>query len=157
MPSPVAVPIVLTDDEWEQLQAWSRRPTSAQALAMRSRVVLACADAPGTPNGQIAEGLGISRNMVTKWRNRFVVDRLDGLLDEPRPGRPRTIADADVERVITTTLETAPKNATHWSTRSLAAQVGLSQTAVSRIWRAFGLAPHRQDTWKLSKDPQFID
>jgi transposase len=94
---------------------------------------------------------------VGKWRNRFATDRLDGLLDEPRPGRPRTIADADVERVITTTLETSPKDATHWSTRSMAAEVGLSQTAVSRIWRAFGLQPHRQDTWKLSKDPQFID
>jgi transposase len=94
---------------------------------------------------------------VKKWRNRFAVDRLEGLLDEPRPGRPRTIADADVEQVITTTLETTPKDATHWSTRSLAAEVGLSQTAVSRIWWAFGLQPHRQDTWKLSKDPQFID
>ena len=153
MPNPVAVPIVLNDDEREQLQAWSRRPSSAQALALRSRVVLACADAPGAPNGQIAEDLGISRNMVTKWRNRFAVDRLEGLLDEPRPGRPRTIADEAVERVITTTLETTPKDATHWSTRSLAAEVGLSQTAVSRIWRAFGLQPHRQDTGKLSKDP----
>jgi transposase len=157
MPNPVAVPIVLTDDEREQLRAWSRRPTSAQALALRSRVVLACADGPGESNGQIAAGLGISRHMVTKWRNRFAVDRLEGLLDEPRPGRPRTIADADVERVITKTLETTPKDATHWSTRSLAAEVGLSQTAISRIWRAFGLQPHRQDTWKLSKDPQFID
>ena len=99
----------------------------------------------------------LSRPTVTKWRNRFAVDRHEGLLDEPRPGRPRTIADADVEQVITTTLETTPKDATHWSTRSLAAEVGLSQTAVSRIWRAFGLQPHRQDTWKLSKDPQFID
>ena len=157
MPHPVAVPIVLTDDERVQLLAWSRRPTSAQALASRSRVVLACADTTEASNGQIAQQLGISRNMVTKWRNRFAADRLDGLLDEPRPGRPRTIADADVERVITTTLETAPKDATHWSTRSLATEVGLSQTAVSRIWRAFGLQPHRQDTWKLSKDPQFID
>ena len=95
--------------------------------------------------------------MVTKWRNRFAADRLDGLPDEPRPGRPRTIADADVERVITTTLETTPADATQWSTRSLAAEVGLSQTAVSRIWRAFGLQPHRPDSWKLSKDPQFID
>jgi transposase len=118
---------------------------------------LACADSPGESNGQIAHRLGISRNMVTKWRNRFAVDRLEGLLDEPRPGRPRTIADADVERVITTTLESTPRDATHWSTRSLATEVGLSQTAVSRIWRAFGLQPHRQDTWKLSKDPQFID
>ena len=157
MPLPTAVPIVLTDDEREQLLAWSRRPSSAQAIALRSRVVLACADAAGAPNGLIAEELGISRNTVKKWRNRFAADRLDGLLDEPRPGRPRTIADADVEQVITTTLETTPKDATHWSTRSLAAEVGLSQTAVSRIWRAFGLQPHRQDTWKLSKDPQFID
>jgi transposase len=157
MPNPVAVSIVLDSDEREQLLAWSRRPSSAQALALRSRVVLACADSPDESNGQIASRLGVSRNMVVKWRNRFAVDRLDGLLDEPRPGRPRTIADADVERVITTTLEGTPKEATHWSTRSLAAEVGLSQTAVSRIWRAFGLQPHRQDSWKLSKDPQFID
>jgi transposase len=157
MPSPVAVPIELTVEEREQLLAWSRRPTSAQALALRSRIVLACADAAGSGNTLIAQELGISRGMVGKWRNRFAVDRLDGLLDEPRPGRPRTLADADVERVITTTLETTPKDATHWSTRSLAAQIGLSQTAVSRIWRAFGLQPHRQNTWKLSKDPQFID
>src|SRR5215207_6626563 len=133
MPSPIAVPIVLTDREREQLQAWSRRPTSAQALASRSRVVLACADTPDASNTQVAQGLGVSRTVVTKWRNRFAADRLDGLLDEPRPGRPRTIADAVVERVIVTTLETTPKDATHWSTRSLAAEVGLSQTAVSRI------------------------
>jgi transposase len=146
MPSPVAVPIVLTGEEREQLRAWSRRPTSAQALASRSRVVLACADTPGQSNGQIAAALGVSRAMVTKWRNRFAVERLDGLLDEPRPGRPRTIGDADVERVITTTLESTPKDTIHWSTRSVAAEVGLSQSAVSRIWRAFGLQPHRQDT-----------
>jgi transposase len=158
MPFPVAVAIVLADDEREQLQVWERRPSSAQALALRARIVLACADAAaGESNGAIAASLGVARQSVTKWRNRFATDRLDGLLDEPRPGRPRTIADADVERVITTTLETTPRNATHWSTRSLAAEVGLSQTAVSRIWRAFGLQPHRQDTWKLSKDPQFID
>ncbi|WP_165945803.1 helix-turn-helix domain-containing protein [Micromonospora sp. KC606] len=102
---------MLTDDEREQLLAWSRRPSSAQALALRSRIVLACAGGE-TPNGQIAEELGISRNTVKKWRNRFAADRLDGLLDEPRPGRPRTIADADVERAITATLETTPKDAT---------------------------------------------
>ncbi|MDI6104847.1 IS630 family transposase [Actinoplanes sp. NEAU-A12] len=157
MPSPVAVPIVLTDDEREQLLAWSRRPSSAQALAARSRIVLACAEHPADTNVQVADRLGVSRNMIHKWRNRFASHRLDGLVDEPRPGRPRTIADADVERVITATLETSPKDATHWSTRSMAAHVGLSQTAISRIWRAFGLQPHRQDTWKLSKDPQFID
>jgi transposase len=122
MPYPVAVPIVLTDDEREQLQAWSRRPSSAQALASRSRIVLACAEAITQSNGQIAATLGVTRATVAKWRNRFAADRLDGLLDEPRPGRPRTIADADVERVITTTLETTPNNATHWSTRSLAAR-----------------------------------
>src|SRR3954468_13856907 len=157
MPNPIAVPIVLTGDERDQLQAWSRRPSSAQALAMRSRIVLACADVVSASNGQIAEDLGVSRHTVPKWRNRFAADRLEGLLDEPRPGRPRTIADADVERVVTTALEATPKDATHWSTRSLAAEVGLSQTAVSRIWRAFGLQPHRQDAWKLSTDPQFID
>jgi len=105
----------------------------------------------------LGQRLSIDRGTVGKWRNRFAADRLEGLLDEPRPGRPRTISDADVERVITTTLESAPKGATHWSTRSLAEQVGLNQTAVSRIWRAFGLAPHKQDAWKLSKDPQFVD
>jgi transposase len=157
VPSPVAVPIVLSDDERSQLRGWARGPKSAQALAMRSRIVLACAEVPTAQNGQVAEDLGISRGMVTKWRNRFALDRLDGLLDEPRPGRPRGISDEDVERVITETLESTPKDATHWSTRSMAAHVGLNQTAVSRIWRAFGLAPHRQDSWKLSKDPQFID
>ena len=157
MPYPVAVPIVLTDDEREQLQAWSRRPSSAQALALRSRIVLACAESTTQSNGEIAATLGVTRATVAKWRNRFAVDKPAGLLDEPRPGRPSTITDADAERVIATTLQTTPTNATHWSTRSLAAQLGLSQTAVSRIWRAFGLQPHRQDSWKLSKDPQFID
>ena len=157
MPHPVAVPIVLTDAEREQLQVWARVPTGAPALALRSRIVLACADAADQPNGAISGTLGISRATVTKWRNRFAAGRIDGLLDESRPGRPRTIADADVERVITTTLETIPKDATRWSTRSLAAEVGLSQTAVSRIWRAFGLHPPRQDASKQSEDPQSID
>jgi transposase len=157
VPSPVAVPIELSDDEREQLQAWVRRPTSAQVLAQRSRIVLACAGAPTATNSELSEELGVSRGMVGKWRNRFAVERLDGLLDEPRPGRPRSIGDQDVERVIATTLELRPKDATQWSTRSLAAELGLSQSAVSRIWRAFGLQPHRQDTWKLSKDPQFVD
>ena len=108
-------------------------------FALRSRVVLPCADAVEASNGLIAAELGISRNTVKKWRNRFAVDRLEDLLDEPPPGQPRTIADADVERVITTTLETTPKDATHWSTQSLASEVGLSQSAVSRMWRACGL------------------
>ena len=146
---------MLSEAERSQLQAWARRRKTASGLAVRCRIVLAAAD--GSTNTAIADELGITISTARKWRNRFVADRLEGLLDEPRPGRPRTIADADVERVITTTLETTPKDATHWSTRSLAAEVGLSQTAVSRIWRAFGLQPHRQDTWKLSKDPQFID
>jgi transposase len=155
VPNPVLVELVLSDDERSQLQAWARRPKSAQALALRSRIVLAAADGGG--NTEVAGRLGISRLTVGKWRARFVADRLDGLLDEPRPGRPRTVLDEQVEAVITRTLETTPKDATHWSTRSLAAELGMSQSAVSRIWRAFGLQPHRQDSWKLSKDPQFID
>jgi transposase len=155
VPNPVLAELVLSDDERSQLQAWARRPKSAQALALRSRIVLAAADGGG--NTEVAERLGISRMTVGKWRARFVAERLDGLLDEPRPGRPRTVLDEQVEAVITTTLETTPKDATHWSTRSLATELGMSQSAVSRIWRAFGLQPHRQDSWKLSKDPQFID
>jgi transposase len=123
-------------------------------LAQRSRIVLAAA--AGLKNTEIAEQLAIGREMVAKWRSRFAEQRLDGLLDEPRPGRPRTVSDAQVEEVIVKTLESAPKDATHWSTRSMAAEVGLSQSAVSRIWRAFGLQPHRSETWKLSKDPQFV-
>ena len=155
MPVPVAVAVVLSEAERAQLEEWARRPKSAQALALRSRIVLAAAE--GLGNTQVAERLGVSRMTAGKWRNRFVVDRLDGLVDEPRPGRPRTVTDEQVEAVITRTLETAPANATHWSTRSLAAELGLSQSAVSRIWRAFGLQPHRQEAWKLSKDPLFID
>jgi transposase len=147
--------VELSDDERAQLVAWARRAKSANALAMRSRIVLAAAD--GLSTTAIADRLGIALSSARKWRSRFVVDRLDGLLDEPRPGRPRTVVDAQVEAVITRTLETTPKDATHCSTRSLAAELGMSQSAVSRIWRAFGLAPHRQEAWKLSKDPQFID
>lgn len=154
MPSPRAVELLLSDEEREQLQAWARRRKSAQALAQRSRIVLAAAE--GLKNTEIAARLGINRGMAATWRSRFAEQRLDGLLDEPRPGRPRTITDAQVEEVIVRTLETTPKDATHWSTRSLAAQLGLSQSAVSRIWRAFGLQPHRQQTWKLSRDPQFV-
>ena len=155
MPSPNAVEIVLEEGEREQLETWARRRTSAQALAQRSRIVLAAAE--GLKNTQVAERLGIDRATVAKWRSRFASLRLDGLLDEPRPGRPRTISDAQVEEVIVKTLESTPKDATHWSTRSLAREVGLTQSAVSRIWRAFGLQPHRQQTWKLSKDPLFIE
>ena len=122
---------------------------------MRSRIVLLAAQ--GRNNTEIAAELRIHRNVAGKWRSRFVEHRLDGLLDEPRPGRPRTITDEQVEEVVIKTLETTPKDATHWSTRSMAREVGLTQSAVLRIWRAFGLQPHRQQTWKLSKDPQFID
>jgi transposase len=145
----------LSDEERAQLAAWARRSTSANALATRSRIVLAAAD--GLGNTAIAAKLGVALSSARKWRSRFLAERVDGLLDEPRPGRPRTVADEQVEAVITRTLETTPKDATHWSTRSLAAELGMSQSAVSRIWRAFGLAPHRQDSWKLSRDPQFID
>jgi transposase len=155
MPPNVAVAIELSDDERAQLEAWTRRRTSAQALAQRSRIVLLAAE--GLKNTEIAERLGISRNMAMTWRARFAEHRLDGLLDEPRPGRPRTITDEQVEEVVVRTLETTPKDATHWSTRSMAREVGLTQSAVLRIWKAFGLQPHRQETWKLSKDPQFID
>jgi transposase len=155
MPSPVAAVVELSDEERAQLVAWSRRARSANALAMRSRIVLAAAD--GLGNTAIAAKLDLAVATARKWRSRFVADRLDGLLDEPRPGRPRTVSDEQVEAVITRTLETAPRDATQWSTRSLAAELGMSQSAVSRIWRAFGLAPHRQESWKLSTDPLFID
>src|ERR671916_553734 len=155
MPNPTAVEIVLSGEEREQLQAWARRRKSAQALAARSRIVLLAAD--GLKNTEIAAELGIRRAMAARWRTRFAEHRLDGLLDEPRPGRPRTISDEQVEEVIVKTLETTPKHATHWSTRSMAREVGLTRSAVSRIWRAFGLQPHRQETWKLSKDPLFIE
>jgi transposase len=124
-------------------------------LALRSRIVLACAE--GGANVGVAARLGVSRATVTKWRSRFIEHRLEGLLDEPRPGRPRTITDDQVEKVIVTTLESSPRDATHWSTRSMAATSGMSQTAISRIWRAFGLKPHKQETFKLSKDPQFVE
>jgi transposase len=155
MPSPKVVPVVLSDEERSVLSGWSRRRKTAQALASRSRVVLRCAE--GGTIGQVAVDLGVSRDMVSKWRSRFLAHRLEGLTDEPRPGRPRLIGDEQVERVITTTLEQTPGQDTHWSTRSMASATGMSQSAVSRIWRAFGLKPHVVETWKLSTDPQFIE
>jgi transposase len=154
MPSSVLAPVDLTADERARLESWTRRRTSAQALALRARIVLLAAD--GLNNTEIAAELRIHRNVAGKWRSRFLEHRLDGLLDQPRPGRPRTITDEQVEEVVIKTLERTPKDATHWSTRSMAREVGLTQSAVLRIWRAFGLQPHRQETWKLSKDPQFI-
>jgi transposase len=147
--------LVVTEAEAEALTRWARRPKSSQQLALRSRIVLACGR--GLNNTQVAAELKISMPTVGKWRQRFVDDRLEGLLDEPRPGAPRKITDEDVERVVVQTLESKPEAATHWSTRSMAEVSGLSQTAVSRIWRAFGLAPHRTETFKLSADPQFIE
>jgi transposase len=156
MASPKLAPIVLTDDERQVLEGWARRRKTAQALALRSRIVLACADDHSVTG--VAAELGISRATAGKWRSRFLEGRLEGLSDEPRPGRPRTITDEHVEKVIAATLEQEPPNGdTHWSTRSMARSAGLNQTAVSRIWRAFGLKPHIVETWKLSTDPQFID
>ena len=147
--------LVLSDDERDTLERWARRHTSSQALALRCRIVLACCE--GRSNSEVADHLGVNRKTVGKWRARFVEGRLDGLHDEPRPGGPRTISDEDVERVIVKTLEETPRDATHWSTRSLASATGMSQSAVSRIWRAFGLKPHLVDSFKLSPDPLFID
>ena len=155
MPTPHAAEIVLTADERAELEGWARRRSSAAGLAMRSRIVLAAAD--GGSNTELADRLGLSISTVRRWRNRFVVDRLEGLLDEPRPGRPRVVGDEQIKALITTTLETTPPDATHWSTRSMAQHLGLSQSMVSRVWRAFGLAPHKQDSWKLSKDPLFVE
>ncbi|MFF3863672.1 IS630 family transposase [Streptomyces sp. NPDC002209] len=137
------------------LQSWVRRRSSAQSLALRSRIVLESAD--GHAIAEVARRLGVTTDTVRAWRRRFLERRLDGLCDEPRPGVPRKITDADVERVIVKTLEETPKDATHWSTRSMAAATGVSQSAISRIWRAFALQPHRAETFKLSKDPLFID
>jgi transposase len=147
--------IELSDLEREQLLRWSRRAKSSQVLAQRSKIVLACAE--GLSNNDIAVRVGVSTSMVTKWRTRFAADRLDGLVDEPRPGRPPTIAVEQVEAVIVATLEEVPAHATHWSRASMAARTGLSRTTIGRIWRDFGLKPHRAETFKLSKDPLFVE
>ena len=148
-------PLTLTDDERDTLVRWSRRPTTAQALAARARVILGCA--AGQSNTAVAREVRLTKQTIGKWRTRFLSQRLDGLVDEPRPGAPRRIGDTEVERVMRLTLETTPRDATHWSTRAMARRCGLSQTAVSRIWRAFALRPHRVETFKLSKDPLFIE
>jgi transposase len=150
--------LVLSEQERQTLTSWSRRRTSAQALALRCRIVLACAD--GLTNVQVAGQLGVSRPTVGKWRSRFVERRLQGLADEDRPGAPRKITDEQVEQVeqvVVETLESTPKDATHWSRASMAKRSGLSRSTVGRIWKAFGLKPHRSQTFKLSKDPLFID
>jgi transposase len=148
-------PLNLTPQEKEKLTMLARRPKSSQAVAMRARIVLACAE--GMSNGAAADKLRITGATVCKWRERFRVSRLEGLLDEPRPGAPRSITDAQVEEVVTKTLESMPANGTHWSTRLMAEKAGLSQTAIVRIWHAFGLQPHRVENFKLSKDPQFVE
>jgi transposase len=147
--------LVLSETEREQLEALTLRRKTAQALALRARIVLGCAS--GADNKAVAARQRVTQQTVSKWRARFVEHRVDGLLDAPRPGAPRTIDDTRVDALIAKTLESVPAGATHWSTRSMAREAGLSQTAVSRIWRAFGLQPHRQDTFKLSSDPLFVE
>ena len=148
-------PVVLSEDEQRTLENWVKRRSTAQGLALRARIVLACAE--GGSNLAIAARLGVNRHTVGKWRARFLRDRLDGLPDEPRPGGPRTITDAQVEEVVVRTLEEVPEGATHWSKRELAARAGISPSSVLRIWRAFGLQPWRTETFKVSPDPLLID
>lgn len=148
-------PLIVSKEQRAILEGWVRRRNSAQALAQRARIVLACA--AGKSNTTVASAERCSLPTVGKWRSRFREHGVDGLLDEPRPGAPRQITDQQVEAVIVKTLETQPRGATHWSTRSMAQVSGLTQTAITRIWRAFGLQPHRSETFKLSRDPLFIE
>lgn len=146
--------LMLSETERGELVALARRRKTAQAAALRARIVLACAE--GSENNAVAERLGVTKQTVSKWRGRFVKDRLDGLVDAPRCGAPRTIDDERVEAVVAKTLESVPKGATHWSTRLMAHEMGMTQNAILRIWHAFGLQPHRQNTFKLSTDPMFV-
>src|ERR1022692_2971803 len=149
------IPLSVTAEDQAQLLAWSKRPKTAQALAMRSRVVLLAA--AGKSNTAIATQLSVTLQTAGKWRQRYLDMGLDGLVDEPRPGTSHKLSDQDVERVLALTLESTPADATHWSTRSMAKRAGLSRASIHRIWQAFSLAPHRSETFKLSKDPLFID
>jgi transposase len=149
------VALILTDEERRRLESLAHRSRSAPALARRARIILACAE--GADSKLVARRLHVTPATVGKWRGRFVTHRLDGLYDEPRPGAERTITDEQVEDVIMRTLETTPRGATHWSTREMAKAVGLSHMAISRIWRAFALQPHRSETFKLSTDPQLVE
>src|SRR5215469_2870979 len=155
MADPRLEPLVLSEDERRTLENWVKRRGTAQGLALRARIVLACAQ--GGSNLAVAARLGVSRTTVRKWRTRFLAKRLGGLGDEPRPGVPRTITDAQVEEVVVRTLEEVPEGATHWSKREPAARVGLSPSSVLRIWRAFGLQPWRAETFKISPDPLLMD
>ena len=154
---PRAAALVLTAEEREALQRLVRRRGAGQAAVTRARIVLTADAEPEMPNSTIAARLGVSRQSVITWRGRFLAHRLEGLVDAPRSGAPRRVNDEAVEAMITRTLESQPEGATHWSTRAMARQVGMSQTMVSRIWRAFGLQPHRSETFKLSRDPAFVD
>ncbi|MFF0658411.1 IS630 family transposase [Micromonospora tulbaghiae] len=147
--------LVLTDEERATLLRWSRRAKSSQALALRCRIVLACAE-PGATNAAVAADLGVSRPTVGKWRSRFLQRRLEGLVDRDRPGRPPSIGADRVEEVLVTTLEETPPGATHWSRRSMAERTGLSRSTIGRIWRRFNLRPHRDPTFNLSTDPVFM-
>ena len=149
------VAIELTVQERETLGRWARRHTSAQALALRCRIVLGCAE--GLANTAVAQRESCHPVTVSKWRHRFAEDRLEGLVDAPRPGAARTISDETVEAVVVDTLETAPEDATHWSTRGLADKHGISKTTVAGIWQAFGLKPWRQDSFKVSPDPELVE
>jgi transposase len=149
------VELALSDEERATLDRWSRRAKSAQALALRCRIVLACAD--GLSNVEVANLLGVSRPTVGKWRSRFIERRLEGLVDEERSGAPRKITDDQVEDIVVATLEKTPRDATHWSRASMAKHSGLSKSSVGRIWKAFRLKPHLSETFKLSKDPMFIE
>ncbi len=144
----------LTGEEREQLRRWSRRRTSSQALALRSRIVLGCAE--GLSNKDVAAREQVTAVTVGKWRSRFVESRLDGLVDDPRPGRPTSVTAEQVEDVVVSTLESTPANATHWSRAKMAQRSGLSSSTIGRIWKAFELKPHRADGFKLSTDPLFV-
>ena len=145
----------MSDEDRVVLERWSKRPKTPMSVAQRARIVLLAAD--GLNNNEVADKVGVNQATVVKWRKRYVERGVDGLIDEPRPGAPRTITDADVEAVVVRTLEETPTDATHWSTRDLAKRVGMSPSSVGRIWQAFGLKPWLADTFKLSDDPQFID
>ena len=149
------IEIILSAEERPTLQRWAQRHSSSQALALRSKIVLACAE--GTLHKDIAGRLGCNPVTVGKWRARFAELRLDGLVDAPRPGAARTIGDDVIETIIVETLESAPADATHWSTRGLAAKHGISRTTVREIWRAFGLKPLREDSFKVSPDPDLVE